>query len=452
MIALAYAGLAALAWLVQAGASFDKPILVPIVTAAFAVHALARRRDYSDPVIFFVLVMAIYSLLPLVAETGGTRVTLGFVLRDAFGIYNWANLSTLVAAAVCFLCIKGQERSGTSQSDRALSIVAVTGATASLLLSATYVARNGIVLGGDVSYAQGFEVRLQAGTGFLLLSIPLAIAAYAAALIMKRRKILLICFSILSILVIAIALGQRKYFLQVFLFAAGAVWRPRRAAWLYVSLAGIAVLFVVFSFLGYLRIQQLPISSFLVPDEWERFFLRFDQYLGNETVALYSTSAAATTTAITPLPYLGDYSLAWQLLIPQFLFKSDFIPLNARFGYVYNPAEAVKGAGWGFSFIGEAYLVGGYFGITFVILFQLMIFRLIYLLGNRSKHTGMWGVVSLCSLYFALWTQRNAFAYLLREFTILLVVVVLLFLFASLLVSDSRRTRGAQLARSRAEE
>ncbi|KRQ17382.1 hypothetical protein AOQ71_02285 [Bradyrhizobium manausense] len=419
------------------------------MTISFAVHALSKRRNYSDPVIFFVFVMALYSLLPLLAETGGTRTTLGFVLRDAFDIYNWADLSTLAAAAVCFLSLDAKEEPKDLRSDPTLSMVALTGAAASLLLSAVYIARNGIVLGGDISYAQGFEVRLQTGTGLLLLSIPLAIAAYAAALTMKKKNPLLICGSILAVLAIAIALGQRKYFLQIVLFGVAALWRPKRAALICASLAGIALLFVVFSFLGYLRIQQLPISSFFVTSEWERFFLQFDQYLGNETVALYATSAAATTTAVAPLPYFGDYSLAWELLIPQFLLKSEFMPLNVRFGFAYNPTEAAKGAGWGFSFIGEAYLVGGYLGVSLVVLAELVMFRMIYLLGNRSNHVGLWGIISLCSLYFALWTHRNAFAYLLREFMILVLVILFLFLFASLIFSNPSRATPGRLTGSR---
>ncbi|MEY9985999.1 hypothetical protein ABH995_005336 [Bradyrhizobium yuanmingense] len=448
-LAIVYGVLAVLAWIIQLADPEGKPYLVALVLGAFCLHALCVRKHFADPLLFFGLAMFLYSYLPLVAQTSGNRATLGFPLKNAYELYTTADLATLFGIAITLHFMPERSRRSIrppSSNDEILAKVAILGAILSFVLSLAYVALYGIVLGGDVTYAQGFEKRLQAGTGILLLSIPLAMTAYSAALVMRRKSTLLIIAGLSSILMLAVALGQRKYFLQIFLLTVAATWRPRRGLWIIAALASSAILFVVFAYLGHLRIHSLPIGKILDVDEWDRFFTMFDQYLGNETVALYATAASATSRLVAPLPYLGDYLLSWQMSLPQTFFQTGFSSLNDRFGKAYDPAAASAGAGWGFSFIGEAYLSGGHALICVVIILELLLFRYIYIRGNGAHHRGAWGVFSLCSLYFSLWVQRNAFAFFFKEFLVYqaLIIGALFFIARHLSSESSSSTQAAR--------
>lgn len=445
-LAFVYGLFAIIAWLLQFVSADEKPYLVPLVVAAFSVHSLCVRKHFADPLLLFSLVMFLYSFLPLISQTSGNRATLGFPLKGAYELYNAADIATLFGISAALFLVPARPGTVTqsdSSGDGLLARVALLGMALSLILSFAYVSLYGLVLGGDVTYAEGFERRLQPGTGVLLLAIPLAMASYSAALIMKKRSAVLLAGGLFSVLMLAIALGQRKYFLQIFLLTVAAMWRPRRGAWILGSLLFAALLFIVFAYLGYLRIYSMPIVKLVDFDEWERFFTVFDEYLGNETVALYATAASATSRLLAALPYFGDYLLSWQMSFPQALFRFDFSSLNDRFAKAYDPVAASAGAGWGFSFVGEAYLSGGYPMIYLTIFMELLLFRYVYVRGNGAQHRGAWGVFSLCSLYFALWVQRNAFAFFFKEFLVYQALIIAALFFGASLISttNSRSVR-----------
>ena len=63
------------------------------------------------------------------------------------------------------------------------------------------------------------------------------------------------------------------------------------------------------------------------------------------------------------LPNFDDYLSAWQLAVPQFLMKLDYMAANDRFSQTFDPTRSFYyKMGWGFSFFGEAYMAMGLVG------------------------------------------------------------------------------------------
>ena len=127
------------------------------------------------------------------------------------------------------------------------------------------------------------------------------------------------------------------------------------------------------------------------------------------------------------------------MCIPQFIFHNDFMALNDRFGITFDGAAAVQGMGWGYSFLGEAYSVGGYLAIPVVVALHLMFARFIYVRGNRDVPVGAWGIISVAVSYDMLWIQRNAFAYVFKDYLYLIVTTMVTFFIARLAASMFER-------------
>jgi hypothetical protein len=106
--------------------------------------------------------------------------------------------------------------------------------------------------------------------------------------------------------------------------------------------------------------------------------------------------------------------------LPHFLFgQHTYLSVNDRFALTFDPKTAYTGMGWGFSFFGEAYLVGGYPMVIVATLSVMIFFRWLYIRGGRDERRGVIGAVSLAAIPFAFWFQRNALAYFVKEFLIL---------------------------------
>ena len=417
-------GLFALAsWTIQLSLPNSYPFLVPISVGCFALHGMSIRKSFADPCLIFAIIMCAYSLLPMISGYVSDEITISFPRSFAFNIYNVADITTIfglgiVTSALTRRRIGGLNKEKVVRRDEILVYATIAGSAISCLLTLMYIAKYGFVFGGDSGYGQGFLDRRESGAGILVLGGPLAITSLAAGLVVRGKRVLLVAPAVFAILLLTVALGQRKFFLQLLLLTVAAWWRPRRSYQIVLAFVGSSFAFIIFMFLGYLRIYDLPIYRIIDAEEWATFFSVFDQFMDNETGAIYATASAATVGLVDPLPFAGDYIRAWQLAIPHFLQFEPFVPLNDRFSVAFSPEAAAGGMGWGFSFVGEAYLVGGYFGVVVIIVAELSVFRWIYLKGNEGEQTGIWGVASLCSLYFALWVQRNAFAYFVKDFLV----------------------------------
>lgn len=440
--ALAYALIGCVVWVIQNEIPTRTPWPLAALTGLFAIHLMMLRRALNDPVIIFVLAMFLYSFIPTIADTSSPGSTLGFNLADAYDVFNAGQIATMLGVAFASFFLRAPRDQPPLRADDSLSCLVggtIAGILATLLICAV-IATRGFVLGGSVSYSESFTQQLEAGNGFYMLCIPLCLGSIC--LILTSRHPLaryFLAIPILCFLLIAVGIGQRKYFIQPALFIFAFYWRPRRIApiLLVVGLSGIG--FLMFCYLGFLRINSLGIEAVLSPAEWGNFFSDIGVYVGSETVYLYATAASAVSRFIMPLDNGADYLMAWMYSVPRFLLPDNapeiFTAANDRFSFAYNALEASYGQGYGFSFLGEAFLVGGLTGVVLVVMIQVAFFRYLYVRGGGSVPAGVWGALALASLYFAVWTQRNALAFVFKEFIVYVVLLTVAMFYAGRLFS-----------------
>jgi len=434
-VSLAYAVLGCLTWLAQNELATRTPWPLAALTGTFAVNLMLIRRALNDPVIIFVLVMFLYSFIPTIADTASPGSTLGFDLADAYDVFNAGQIATMLGVAIATALLRmpsAQPAQPMADSISCLIGGSIAGILAILLIGAV-IAMRGFVLGGDVSYSESFTQQLEAGNGFYMLSVPLCLASICLILASRHPFAqYLLAIPVLCFLLIAVGIGQRKYFLQPALFIFAFYWRPQRIPQVLLVIALAVIGFMFFCYLGFLRLNSLGIEATLSVAEWGNFFSDIGVYVGSETVFLYATAAAAVTRFVAPLDYGADYLMAWMYSVPRALLPSNAAELytsaNDRFSFAYNALEASYGQGYGFSFLGEAFLVGGNAAVALVVIAQVCGFRYLYVRGGGDAPAGLWGALALASLYFAAWTQRNALAYVLKEFVVYVgILTVLMF-------------------------
>lgn len=467
---LIYALLAVLVWVIQSELGVRTPWPVASVSGMFAVHLLLIRRSLNDPVVIFVIVMFMYSYLPAIADISAPGSTLGFDLALAYDLFNVGQIATMVGVAIsCSFMRRNGPPPVLAPVDSTACLVGgiVSGVLAIMLISAAIAAR-GFVLGGSVSYGESFTQQTEAGNGIYMLCIPFCLASIG--LILASRHPLsgyVLVIPVFCFIEIAVGIGQRKYFIQPALFIFAFYWTSRR---LYQTVAIIAAAvfgFLFFCYLGFLRINALGIEALLSLAEWGNFFSELGVYVGSETVYLYATAASAVAGFIRPLDYGADYLMAWALSVPRFLMTDALADLytsaNDRFSYAYDVLAADFGQGYGFSFLGESYLVGGLPATAIMVIVQICLFRYAYLRGGGNRPTGVWGAVSLLSLYFAMWTQRNALGVIIREFIVFAIGAVVAMYYAGHIASrivlptmakihrDTKRSQEVAAAQAHAE-
>lgn len=439
---LLYALLAALAWIAEHDLGLRAPWLVAAISGAFALHLLLIRRILNDPVVIFAIVMFMYSFLPAIAVTADPGSTLGFDLSVAYDLFNTGQIATMLGVSVAcgFLRATGPAPTVSALDSTACLFGGVVAGVLAIGLISLAIASRGFVLGGEASYAESFTQQTEAGNGLYMLCIPLCLASVGLILASRHRLAgYLLLIPVLCFIEIAIGIGQRKYFLQPALFIFAFYWTSRKL-WQTLLAVALAVLgFLVFCYLGFLRLNALGIEAVLNPADWANFFSEIGVYVGSETVYLYATAASAVTRFVTPLDYGADYLMAWSLSVPRFLLTDGMAALytsaNDRFSFSYNALQASLGQGYGFSFLGEAYLVGGLPGAFIVVIVEICCFRFLYLRGGGSRPAGVWGAISLISLYFAMWTQRNALGFIFKEFVVHAVGATVCMFYAGRVVS-----------------
>jgi hypothetical protein len=423
---------------------WEQPKFVVAILLAWAtLRLIVLSRSLADPTVLMTAFAGLYCAVPLIIAKPLTQETFYLPTAGAAWIYVVGTTGLLLGVALGNTALTPIARG----SVKSVSL-AWTGALASLLsvaLSLAFAVKYGLV-GADFSYAESFTVRAQTGVGMLMLSVPLAGAA-ACATVCSGYRLNLRRFAVcvLPYVLLYVVHGQRKYLLFPLIFIAAAKLQVRSMRRLVLVILAASAGFYFFQFLGYSRTLDISFAQATSEHAISGFIDAQGDAMGGEAVPVFATAAAAHEEALAPLPYAGDYLLAPTMALPQFLMGRVFFPLNERFAFWWNPDRAADGAGWGFSFFGEAYLVGGFALVLFMSVLMPMFFRWVYVKGFGSATTGIFAAISLSMLPYVFWFQRNAFAYLFREFGYQVAVLLIVYVMAKCLrklLAPTRRMNG----------
>lgn len=427
-----YAALMALSQSVQYMLGVEYSAVSAFGLLALFCHVTWIRRSMSDPFSFVFLAGFMYGAFPLLFGVPGTWAALRFRFEGASAIYAVGNVSMALGVGIATLVIGyGSVPRQTPLNRCTQGEIALRAGLCSSLLScalvAGLIARNGAVVLGQATYSESFRPEARAGNGVLLLAVPFA--AGGLVLMLTSNQVKRIFHHIIALSAYAglyLALGQRKYLIYPSIFYIAKFIRVRNAAKL-VGLLGIAgVGMTAFLYLGFLRSEGYGYSQAFQKNSVDRFTAADNESLAGETLPVFATATAAHDGFITALPYGEDYLMSWMMCLPNFLSTHLFVPLNERFSEAYNAKAASEGGGWGFSFFGEAFLVGGYPVVVLATFIMMCVFRWTYVSGGCDLRSGLGGAISLSVLPFTFWFQRNAVAYFVKEFLFLQVGAIVL--------------------------
>ncbi len=393
-----------------------------------SLHLTLVRKSISDPTVVILLFGFIYASFPLMFGTPYSLGSLGFSFDGAAMIYGVGSASMLLGSSLSAAYIQtGKHPRHVPRTNPVSRYAGVLAASSSLILSFVHMARSGSVLLGDISYGESFQAQLQQGEGFFLLAVPLAAAG--VVMLLTSRATLKPHHHLLGLgayLALFVSLGQRKYLIIPAVFYVATYYKVSSIKRLALMIIGCAMGLIVFMYLGFLRTNNYALSQASDPGVLTQFVGGGEESLGGESIPVFATATAAHEGFVGALAYGGDYTKSWMMCLPNFIFGSPFSPLNMRFATIFAPQRAAKGQGWGFSFFGEAYLVGGYPGVVVATLVMVIAFRVLYVSGGRDRRWGLKGAVSLSSLPFAFWFQRNAFSFFFKEFMVLQIGCIVL--------------------------
>ena len=388
----------------------------------------------------FTIALFIYSFLPrLPGVEFGIFAT--FTLSGASQIHSVARFANVFANYLTSLSLArpGARLTYVPRTDEFMERAGHIAASLSTMLSLLYIARNGAVGLGAVSYSDSFLQRSEAGSGVLGLAAPLAMAA--AAIAFTRAKLswtqwlpVLVCYVLMFI-----GLGQRKYIMIPLMILA--TQRMKR-----IGLGRVIFVFTVipfgmilFGYFGYLRVNNILIGDAAQIASMSAYMENIGSYISGETPIVYATAAAAFDGFMDPLPYLGDYLMSWLMNVPSFLRLVSFENVNVRFSAAFTPKMAEQGGGWGFSFYGEAFMVGGFIGVFVVTTLMTLVFGKISKAALRRGANSFFGVMAACGVYHTLWTQRNSFGVILREYFVQQTACILIIFAAAAFLSAKTR-------------
>jgi O-antigen polysaccharide polymerase Wzy len=402
----------------------------------YSLNILYIFKGIRSPLGAAVIVLLMYSNLPFLPGQQADLVTGSFGLEGGHYINSVASYSfvTAVYLSTYFIFVpkakRGDERSAANQT----LIASTVAASISCLLSALYILRFGAVGIGDVSYGASFLQQQESGAGAIMMSVPLALAAASTAFAADRLTPLGVLRGTLPFAMLFVSTAQRKYLIvPAILFVASRVRIESITKLLLFSL-GLAVGTVVFAYLGYLREMDYSLVDAMNPDILATFWSEFGQHISGETTTVLATASAAYASFIPPLPSFGDYLQAWQMSVPQFLARMTFNSINDRFSHAISPVFAEAGGGWGFSFFGEAYLIGGYVGVFLATSFVVITFRYIYCLAVSHGRNSIYYAFMICGVYHALWFQRNAMAFFIKEYLVYQLSILVAVFFVARLI------------------
>ena len=446
-----YGLIMAMLLLVQYVLSDTYSVLPFFCLLVFFCHLLKIRRSMSDPFTIMLLFAFIYAAFPLLFGQPNSWASLHFDFDGAALIYAVGSVAMILGIGLSTALIR-ENRSQRRRMldggyDRTAYVAGVLLSTFSLLLTTIFVVKQGTVVLGGHSYAQSFQIHLEEGMGIFNLAVPMAAGGVALMIASNfPLKPYHHCLAVVPYFALFVAQGQRKYLIipAIFYFARYVKFNSwtRILALLAVCVVG----FVFFMYLGFIRGNGYTFAQLLTPSAIDDFLKHGGQAFGGETVPVYATASSAYKGFVAPLPQAGDYLKSWMICLPNFLFRTPpFQSLNSRFSLAYNPRFQYEGGGWGFSFFGEAYLIGGYLMIVVAVFAIMLLFRWLYVSGGRDLRRGPMGAISLAALPFTFWFQRNSFALFLKEFLVLQVIIILFAYHATAFALIQRRVRSSKL-------
>lgn len=404
----------------------QRPTLVIFPLLYFALRFMSLGDGLSDPRVLMILFSVIYVALPSIFGQSYSPGSIYFPLESGLIIHSLSSISIVAAIGLSnFLMPRKSFRMNNHTSSKCLK-AGLFGVAASIILSIIYILQYGIIFDGT-DYANGFMVRQTSGSGILLLAVPLAAAGLAFLLVESRAfNLKFILLGFVPYILLYLAHGQRKYIIIPVVLILARYFRTRSFfqvinIFLLILMGGL-----VFMYFGYLRMSNFSILQVFDPILIENFFNNSSDYIGGETVPVVATASAAYEGFVDPLPYAGDYLQAWRQSLPQFFFGSNFENLNYRFASQYAPIRAADGMGWGFSFFGEAYLVGGYTLVVLISFITVLFFRKIVVWSGGVQSQNWRSALLLTLIPFAFWYQRNSFAQMFRELISIQFAIVIL--------------------------
>jgi hypothetical protein len=258
-----------------------------------------------------------------------------------------------------------------------------------------------------------------------------------------RFKLYAYAISLAPFALLFLVHGERKYLIAPALMTVARFVKARNISSILIAFAAAAVGWVLFVYLGHLRIYEYSIFEMFSQDALNSFMNQFRDEIGGETVTLFGTASAAYVGFVKPSPYFGDYLLAWLYAVPQFFFEIGIFQSTAdRFAVAYAPEAAADGMGWGFSFWGEAYGVMGVMGIYVLALVIATIFQTIRAKAFARNLSGPFGVWLLAGLYEGLWLTRSDFAHFMKGYLVYDFIIIFLIYSISRFVVSSAKRRG----------
>jgi hypothetical protein len=412
-----FGGAISLAWALDSG-----PVIAYGIFVVFAIYMVKVRQGFGDPAVISLFTFVLYAAVPLFDVATSTEADFGYDVQGALFIYSTASIAMIVATGVAFAVFPAAE-SGAAPRVSAFHVEAAIAASLSVFLSMIFIAQHGIFLiGGAGDYLDRFANLAVPGSGILFLSYPLATATLCFAIVSFDRLSIMYAYCLIPYLLLFLSLGQRKFVLIPFLLLTFRFLRTKSFLQV-IGLFAVAIFgFAVFNYIGFLREAEIGFSEALDAKILTRYLDDFSVSNG-EVYILYVTAASAYAHAVDG-SFMHNYIAPFQLLLPQFLTGTTYRTIEQEFAALAEPEVADSNGGMGYSFFGEAYVVGDVLGIFLATIAITLILRCIFVLGKGLRFTGIWGVVSLALTYQGMWYLRQGFGMLLHEVTIQIVIIL----------------------------
>jgi hypothetical protein len=432
-----------------------------VIFLVFCIQLVRLRGGLLDPFLIFSLGTFLYGFVPFIADSANDELIDAFGFQGGQAIFAYAMHAIVFAFLATSILVPGASESTSRmvlradkaiEYDRLAKIAIVLCAVLSVALESIYVALHGTVLGGDFDYSQGFRERAAAGSGILLLSYPIAVAGLGFVLTSSHRfKLYSYVVSLVPFALLFFVHGERKYLIAPGLLVVARFIKARSFLSILAALLAGAIGWMLFVYLGYLRSREYSIFEMFREDVINGFFNDFRDEIGGETVTLFGTASAAYAGFVKPLPYLGDYLLAWIYAVPQLLVgKAPFVPTADRFATIYAVDRVYDGMGWGYAFWGEAYGVIGAIGIYVMAMVIALLFQIIRVEALKRNLTGPLGVWLFAGLYEGLWLTRSDFAHFFKGYIAYdLTIILLVYGTSKFILTRSRAQRRLRPLKSR---
>ncbi|MDR6331756.1 oligosaccharide repeat unit polymerase [Xanthobacter flavus] len=408
---------------------------------SYAFYLLYIIGELRNPIGIGFIIMLMYSYLPFIQGPESYGRMARFGVDGGYYIYSVAQFSFVFWVYISGYVFKLPEEVMVPEESPSelMGVAALCAAAIGSMLGFLYILRFGTVSSGDVAYGDSFTQRLEEGSGVLFLGGPFGMVG--AAIVFTRAKLRPVDWlvALLPFAIMYVATTQRKFIVIPLVIFLAARLRIKSIYAVGIILTALVCGALLFSYLGFVRVRSISIDEVLSPDRMSEFWDSLGDYISGETPALFGSASAAYAGFIEPLPYFGDYLLSWQMSVPQFLLSSGFETVNTRFSFALTPTIAQLGGGWGFSYFGEAYLVGGFLGVFIMTMIVIFIFRYIYVMAEKNGRQSFFGLMLVCGAYHVIWFQRNAFGYFLKEYIIYQGAIIILVIWSAKIIYSMSR-------------